>query len=46
MVGAALFAGSDALIAWERFVAKRAWGPVTIIVTYHLAQALLVLSFT
>lgn len=46
MVGAALFAGSDALIAWERFVAKRPWGPLTIIVTYHLAQALLVLSFT
>lgn len=46
MVGAVLFAGSDALIAWERFVAKRPWGPVTIIVTYHLAQALLVLTFT
>lgn len=46
MIGAALFAGSDSLIAWERFVAERAWGPVTIIVTYHLAQALLFLSFT
>lgn len=45
-VGAALFAGSDSLIAWERFVTKRPWAPVTIIVTYHLAQALLVLSFT
>jgi len=45
-VGALLFAGSDALIAWERFVRKRPWRPLTIIVTYHLAQALLVLSFT
>lgn len=46
MVGACLFAGSDSLIAWERFVRQRPWGPVTIIVTYHLAQALLVTSFT
>ena len=46
MVGACLFAGSDSLIAWERFVRPRPWAPVTIIVTYHLAQALLVLSFT
>lgn len=44
-VGALLFAGSDSLIAWERFVRKRSWGPMTIIVTYHLAQALLVVSF-
>ena len=46
MAGAALFAGSDSLIAWERFIEKRPWGPLTIIVTYHLAQALLVVSFT
>lgn len=46
MVGACLFAGSDSLIAWERFVRKRPWGPLAIIVTYHLAQALLVVSFT
>lgn len=46
MVGACLFAGSDSLIAWERFVRQRPWGPVVIIVTYHLAQALLLLSFT
>ena len=45
-VGAVLFASSDSLIAWERFVQKRPWGPLTIIVTYHLAQALLVLSFS
>ncbi len=46
MAGAALFAGSDSLIAWERFVRTRPWGRLVIIVTYHLAQALLVLSFT
>ena len=46
MVGACLFAGSDSLIAWERFVRTRPWGRLVIIVTYHLAQALLVVSFT
>ena len=46
MAGACLFAGSDSLIAWERFVRQRPWGPLVIIVTYHLAQALLVVSFT
>jgi uncharacterized membrane protein YhhN len=45
-VGALLFAGSDSLIAWERFVRPRSWAPLTIIITYHLAQALLVVSFT
>jgi uncharacterized membrane protein YhhN len=42
--GAALFAGSDGLIAWDRFVRPTAWAAVTIMVTYHLGQALLVLS--
>lgn len=46
MLGACLFAGSDSLIAWERFVRRRPWGPIAIIVTYHLAQALLLVSFT
>ena len=45
-VGSLLFAGSDSLIAWERFVRTRPWAPLTIIITYHLAQALLVVSFT
>lgn len=45
IAGALLFAGSDSVIAKERFLAKAAWGPLTIIVTYHLAQALLTLSF-
>ncbi|MDQ6747049.1 MAG: lysoplasmalogenase, partial [Candidatus Dormibacteraeota bacterium] len=39
---AALFLLSDALIGLRRFVGPRAWMPLTIIVTYHLAQAGLV----
>ena len=42
--GASLFMLSDSLIAWNRFVTPLAWAPVTIMVTYHLAQAGLVLS--
>jgi uncharacterized membrane protein YhhN len=46
IAGALLFAFSDAVIARDRFVAPgAAWAPLTIIVTYHLAQALLVTSF-
>lgn len=44
MVGAALFYASDSLIAWNRFVRPLRWAPLAIIVTYHLAQAGLVLS--
>jgi uncharacterized membrane protein YhhN len=44
IVGAALFYVSDALIAWTRFIREQRWGPVAIIVTYHLAQFALVLS--
>jgi uncharacterized membrane protein YhhN len=45
VVGALLFAASDSLIARQRFVREASWAPLTIIVTYHLAQALLVTSF-
>jgi uncharacterized membrane protein YhhN len=45
-VGALLFMTSDALIGEDRFVAHRSWQPLVIIVTYHVAQALLVLSLT
>lgn len=45
LVGAVLFAGSDALIARSRFIRSEAWMPLAIIVSYHLAQALLVVSF-
>jgi alkenylglycerophosphocholine/alkenylglycerophosphoethanolamine hydrolase len=44
VVGAALFYASDSMIGWHRFVRPRAWAPLTIAVTYHLGQALLVLS--
>ncbi|HYZ94120.1 MAG TPA: lysoplasmalogenase [Actinomycetota bacterium] len=44
--GAALFMVSDSLIAWNRFVKPLSWAPITIIVTYHLAQAGLVLSLS
>ena len=44
--GAALFYVSDSLIAWNRFVRPLRWAPLAIIVTYHLAQAALVLSLT
>ena len=43
-IGAALFMTSDAMIGEQRFVQPRAWGPVAIMVTYHLGQAGLVLS--
>lgn len=44
VTGAWLFLASDSLIAWSRFVRPLAWAPVAIIVTYHVAQAGLVLS--
>lgn len=43
-VGALLFYCSDALIAWDRFVSQKAWARPAIMVTYHLAQAGLVVS--
>lgn len=42
--GAVLFMASDSLIAWNRFVTPLGWAPITIIVTYHVGQAGLVLS--
>jgi uncharacterized membrane protein YhhN len=42
--GAALFMGSDSLIAETRFVGPRKFAPVVIMVTYHLGQAGLTLS--
>jgi uncharacterized membrane protein YhhN len=42
--GAALFASSDTMIAWNRFVRRFRGADVAIMVTYHLGQAGLVLS--
>lgn len=39
IAGAAFFLLSDALIAEQRFVKERAWQPVGIMVTYHVALA-------
>jgi uncharacterized membrane protein YhhN len=44
ITGAVLFFGSDALIGETRFVRARAWGPETVIVSYHLALVGLVSS--
>ncbi|MEO6989367.1 MAG: lysoplasmalogenase [Aquihabitans sp.] len=42
IVGAGLFYASDATLAWNRFLEKRRFGPVSVMVTYHLGQAGLV----
>ena len=44
IAGALLFYASDAILAWDRFVAPKRWGRVATHVTYHTGQALLVLS--
>ena len=44
LAGALLFYVSDGLIAWNRFVRPLSWSPLPIIVTYHVAQGLLVIS--
>lgn len=44
MAGAGLFYASDGMIAWNRYVRPLPWSPLPVIVTYHLAQAGLVLS--
>ena len=44
VIGAGFFYASDALIAWNRFIAGTRHGRLAIIVTYHLAQIGLVLS--
>jgi uncharacterized membrane protein YhhN len=43
-LGAVLFAASDSMIGWNRFVRPFAAAGVAIMVTYHLGQAGLVLS--
>lgn len=43
-VGATLFLGSDLVLAWSRFVQPLLRGPVLVIVSYHLAQLLIVIG--
>ena len=42
--GAVAFLVSDSVLGWRQFVSERRWMPVTIMVTYHLGQAGLVVS--
>jgi uncharacterized membrane protein YhhN len=44
LAGAFLFLASDSLIGWKRFVRPVPGGDVAVTVTYHLAQAALVLA--
>jgi uncharacterized membrane protein YhhN len=46
IAGAVLFYCSDSLIGWNRFRRPLGWAPLAIMVTYHVAQAFLVLSLT
>lgn len=43
-VGAVTFATSDSILALDRFDRHRRWMPTAVMVTYHVAQGLLVLS--
>jgi uncharacterized membrane protein YhhN len=43
-VGAVLFAGSDAVLGWARFVRPVPGGRLLVMVPYHLGQALIVLG--
>jgi uncharacterized membrane protein YhhN len=44
VAGALIFYASDSIIGWTKFVRPHPAGPVAIMVTYHVGQALLVLS--
>jgi uncharacterized membrane protein YhhN len=44
ITGASLFFASDAMLAWNRFVAPSFWLRMLVIVTYHLGQMALVTS--
>jgi uncharacterized membrane protein YhhN len=43
-VGALLFLASDATLSWDRFVQPLLRGPIIVIVTYHVAQVLIVVG--
>jgi uncharacterized membrane protein YhhN len=38
VIGAGLFYVSDATLAWNRFLERLRWGPLVVMVTYHLGQ--------
>jgi uncharacterized membrane protein YhhN len=43
-IGALLFLASDATLSWDRFVQPLLRGPIIVIVTYHVAQVLIVIG--
>lgn len=43
-IGAGLFVVSDAVLAWDRFAARRPCGPAVVLATYFAAQWLIALS--
>lgn len=42
--GAVLFVASDTVLGWNRFIGGLPWARIFIMVTYHIGQALIVLS--
>jgi len=44
LAGCAVFVASDAVLGHDRFVHERRWAPLTVIVTYHVAQVLIVVA--
>ncbi|MFM6849673.1 MAG: lysoplasmalogenase [Terrabacter sp.] len=44
LLGCAVFVTSDAVLGHDRFVQARRWAPLTVIVTYHVAQTLIVVA--
>jgi uncharacterized membrane protein YhhN len=42
--GIVAFAFSDLVLATDRFVVRRRWAPLTVAISYHLAQTLLLLG--
>jgi uncharacterized membrane protein YhhN len=43
-IGGLIFMASDTTLAWGRFVRPLRGGPVLVIVTYHVAQVLIVIG--
>lgn len=44
LLGCLVFVVSDTLLGHDRFVLERRWAPVLVMVTYHVAQVLIVLG--
>ena len=44
LLGCLVFVVSDTVLGYDRFVHERRWAPLTVIVTYHVAQTLIVVA--